>query len=71
MWKDCDIFNAGKGSVKTENGEFELDASIMDGTTLNSGAVGCVKYIKNPIIAASKVKYLGAITTLGFKELQI
>ena len=53
--------------MKNENGEFEMDASIMDGSTLKSGAVGCVKFIKNPIIAARKVYLFLIINILGFK----
>jgi beta-aspartyl-peptidase (threonine type) len=39
----------GRGSVLTEKGEVEMDAMIMDGDALNSGAVGCVGTVKNPI----------------------
>ena len=49
------LFNAGKGSVFTYDGIHELDASIMDGKTLSAGAVGGVRNIKNPIIAARAV----------------
>ncbi len=49
------FFNAGKGAVYTNAGEHELDASIMDGATQNAGAVGGVKTIKNPILAARAV----------------
>ncbi|NOZ47237.1 MAG: isoaspartyl peptidase/L-asparaginase [Chlorobi bacterium] len=49
------LFNAGKGAVFTHEGKNELDASIMDGKTLNAGAVAGVTKIKNPISAARKV----------------
>ncbi|UAA37238.1 isoaspartyl peptidase/L-asparaginase [Paraneptunicella aestuarii] len=49
------LFNAGIGAVYTYNGEHELDASIMDGKTLNAGAVAGVKRIKNPIQLAFQV----------------
>ena len=49
------IFNAGKGAVFTHTGENELDASIMDGSNLEAGAVAGVKTIKNPILAARAV----------------
>ncbi len=39
----------GRGSVLTEKGDVEMDAMIMDGDTLNCGAVGCVGTVKNPI----------------------
>ena len=49
------LFNAGKGAVFANNGKNELDASIMDGKTLNAGAVAGVTNLKNPISAARKV----------------
>ena len=36
-------------------GTVEMDASIMDGRTLRSGAVGCVENIANPISLARLV----------------
>ena len=49
------MFNAGRGAVLTDDGIAELDASVMDGTTLKAGAVAGVRTIKNPILAALKV----------------
>src|SRR5947209_17716395 len=53
--EDDPIFNAGTGAALTSEGEVELDASCMDGTTLRAGAVACVKTLKNPILAARRV----------------
>ena len=53
--EDSPLFNAGKGGVLTSEGTIELDASFMDGKTLNAGAVSGVKKVKNPISAAIKV----------------
>lgn len=53
--EDSPLFNAGKGAVFANNGMNELDASIMDGKTLNAGAVAGVKHIKNPITLARLV----------------
>lgn len=53
--EDSPLFNAGKGAVYTYEGEHELDASIMNGKTLNAGAVSGVKTVKSPIILAQKV----------------
>ncbi len=53
--EDSPLFNAGKGAVFANNGLNELDASIMDGKTLNAGAVAGVKHIKNPITLARLV----------------
>jgi len=52
IMEDSPLFNAGKGAVFNSAGKNELDASIMDGKTLNTGAVAGVKRIKNPINAA-------------------
>ncbi|MFY0644648.1 MAG: isoaspartyl peptidase/L-asparaginase [Bacteroidia bacterium] len=53
--EDCTLFNAGRGSVYNHKAQQEMDASIMDGNTLNTGAVAGVRYIKNPIKAARLV----------------
>lgn len=53
--EDDPRFNAGKGAVFTSDGGHELDASIMDGSNLETGAVAGVKTIKNPIVLARKV----------------
>src|SRR5829696_4530973 len=47
--EDFHLFNAGRGSVFTHEGKNEMDASIMDGRTLDAGAVAFVKNVKNPI----------------------
>jgi len=48
-------FNAGRGSVFNANGKNEMDASIMDGSNLQAGAVAGVHNIRNPILLARKV----------------
>lgn len=48
-------FNAGVGAVLTREGTVEHDASIMDGRTLNAGAVAGVKRLRSPIAAARLV----------------
>lgn len=55
VMENSPLFNAGKGAVFTYDGVNELDASIMDGATLNAGAVAGVRDIKNPINAAREV----------------
>lgn len=52
LMEDSPLFNAGRGAVFTNQGRNEMDASIMDGATLNAGAVASVTNIKNPISAA-------------------
>ena len=47
--EDSPLFNAGKGSVFTSGGTHEMDASIMDGRSLEAGAVSSIAGVKNPI----------------------
>lgn len=55
IMEDSPLFNAGKGAVFTNEGKNELDASVMDGKTLNAGAVAGVTTVKNPIHLARAV----------------
>ena len=55
MLENSPLFNAGKGSVFSETGENEMDASVMNGKDLTAGAVAGVRTIKNPVLAARKV----------------
>lgn len=55
LLEDSPLFNAGKGAVLTSVGTVELDASIMEGSTLKAGAVASLKHIKNPISLARLV----------------
>ena len=53
--EDCPLFNAGKGSVYTNQGDIEMDAAIMEGKKLKAGAVAGVSFVKNPIDLATTV----------------
>jgi len=53
--EDNPTFDAGRGSVLNAAGEVELDAIIMDGKTLDLGAVMAVKHVSNPITLARLV----------------
>ena len=53
--EDSPLFNAGKGSVFTATGSHEMDASIMDGNTLEAGAVSLITGIRNPVSLARDV----------------
>jgi len=53
--EECELFNAGKGAVYTAAGSHELDASVMDGATLQAGAVAGVTRTRNPVLAARAV----------------
>ena len=53
--EDNVLFNAGRGSVFTKKGVQEMDAAIMDGSTLNAGSVAGVRNVRNPIELATEV----------------
>lgn len=54
-FEDDETFNAGRGSVLTIDGNVEMDAAIMDGATLNCGAVSLVRNVAHPISLARLV----------------
>jgi beta-aspartyl-peptidase (threonine type) len=47
--EDNPIFDAGIGSVLTEDGTVEMDAMIMDGATLGAGSVAGLRDIRHPV----------------------
>jgi beta-aspartyl-peptidase (threonine type) len=53
--EDSPLFNAGKGSVYTWDGQHELDASIMHGAQMDAGAVAGVATVQSPIALARAV----------------
>ena len=55
VMEESPLFNAGKGAVFTHDETNELDASFMDGKTLNAGAAAGVTNVKSPIELAVKV----------------
>jgi beta-aspartyl-peptidase (threonine type) len=55
VMEDNVLFNAGKGAVFTKKGLNEMDAAIMDGLTLNAGAIAGVRNIRNPVELAEQV----------------
>jgi beta-aspartyl-peptidase (threonine type) len=55
VMENSSLFNAGKGAVFTHDETNEMDASIMDGKTLNAGASAGTKTVKNPINLARAV----------------
>jgi beta-aspartyl-peptidase (threonine type) len=63
--EDAPIFDAGVGSVLNRDGEVELDAAVMDGATLRSGAVAAVRRVRNPITLARRVLESQVILLVG------
>ncbi len=55
VMEDDDTFDAGRGSFLNRDGKVQLDALIMEGSTLRAGGVGCVERIANPVRAARKI----------------
>src|SRR3989442_14467498 len=59
------VFNAGVGSCMNQEGNIEVDASLMEGTTFRAGAVGAVGNLRNPILLARGVMEAGPDVFLG------
>ncbi len=55
LLEDDPIFNAARGSVLNEEGFVEMDAAIMDGSTLKAGSVAGIRNVKYPIHLARLV----------------
>lgn len=53
--EDDPLYNAGKGSVLTNNGIHEMDASIMNGIDKSAGSVCAICHTKNPILLCREV----------------
>lgn len=51
--EDDPTFNAGNGAVHNADDDVEMDAAVMDGHTLDVGAVTCVRNLRNPVSAAT------------------
>jgi len=55
IMEDDETFDAGRGSFLNRDGRVQMDALIMDGSTLRAGGVGCVERVRNPVRAAQKI----------------
>jgi beta-aspartyl-peptidase (threonine type) len=55
VMEDIELFNAGKGSVYTNEEKHEMDASIMNGADLNAGCVSMIYNVRNPVLLARDV----------------
>src|SRR5688572_1854642 len=52
LLEDDPVFDAGTGSYPNTEGFVEMDAILVDGTTLNFGSVAAIRHVKNPIQVA-------------------
>src|SRR3984885_6833478 len=55
VMEDDETFDAGRGSFLNRDGKVQLDALIMEGSSLRAGGVGCVERLRNPVRAARKI----------------
>jgi beta-aspartyl-peptidase (threonine type) len=53
--EDCSILDAGRGSYPNSAGDIEMDALIMDGGTLDLGAVGAIQRVRHPVSLARRI----------------
>ena len=53
--EDEPSLNAGVGACLNRAGEIELDAGVMEGTSLRVGAVGAVRDVRHPVDLARRV----------------
>lgn len=66
VMEDSELFNAGKGAVFSHEGRNEMDACVMDGASMDAGAVAGVTRIRNPVVAAHRVMtHTGHVMLMG------
>ena len=52
-------FDAGRGAMLNQDGEVELDAGVMDGSTLSYGSVIAIQNIEHPVRVARRLMDVG------------
>jgi L-asparaginase / beta-aspartyl-peptidase len=55
LMEDNPVFGAGRGSCINAGGDVEMDALIMDGATLGTGAVAGLQRVQHPVAVARLV----------------
>lgn len=66
--EDSPLFNAGRGSVFTHDGNHEMDAAIMCGESRNAGAVAGISNVRNPVrLARIVMEKSGHVMLVGKK----
>lgn len=65
VMEDSPHFNAGYGAALNADGDHELEASIMDGATLEAGGITLARRIRNPVKAARRVMEKGDAVIMG------
>jgi L-asparaginase / beta-aspartyl-peptidase len=53
--EDCELFNAGRGSVLTSEGRVEMDAAVMDGAAARAGACAHITGVRHPVSLARRI----------------
>ncbi len=53
--EDSPLFNAGRGSVLSQERRIEMEAAIMEGRELRAGAAVLLRHVQNPIQLAQRV----------------
>jgi len=72
LLEDDPLFNAGRGSVLNEHGKVYMDAAIMDGVTLDAGAVAGINRIAHPIkLARLILEKSGHVMLIGDGALRL
>ncbi len=64
-WRITRGFNAGMGSVLSSDGRAQMVKSVMDGETLDVGAVAGVQSVKNPVALARLVSASPHVPLVG------
>jgi beta-aspartyl-peptidase (threonine type) len=53
--EDHILYNAGRGSVFTNEGKHEMDAAVMEGSARGAGAVAGISGLRNPVVLAQRI----------------